>query len=328
MGVYEDTQIKMGTVMTIKAYGDKAKEAVVNAFKRVDEIEQLTSTNISSSEVAKINEAAGKEYISVHPDVFYIIKKSIEYSKISNGSFDITVGPIVKLWNFGTEEARVPSTWEINEKLPLIGYEKIRLNESKLSVKLENEGMAIDLGGIAKGYAADEIMDILKEHGIRYALINLGGSTIYTLGSKPGGENWSVGIQHPRKDRGEGYLGIVMASNKAIATSGDYQRYIMKNGKRYHHILDPLTGYPSESGIMSDTIVLEGDRVQNPSMFGDALSTAVFVLGPLDGLRLIEGIEGVECIITLSDFSLIASSGMRDKIKSISKEFRYDAQGR
>lgn len=320
--MYEETEMKMDTVMTIKAYGDGAEQAVKDAFKRIDEIEQLTSITVDTSDVNKINAAAGREYIPVHTEVFEIIKKSLEYSRLSDGSFDITVGPIVKLWNFGTSEARIPSPDEIKSKLPLVGYEKVKMNEADNSVMLEKEGMSIDLGGIAKGYAADEAADILNEQGIKRAIINLGGSNVVVIGSKTEKDPWSIGIQHPRKEQGAGFLAVVKDTDKAIATSGDYERYFISDGKRYHHILDPKTGYPADTGIISDSIILDSKTIKNSSMDGDALSTAVFVLGPEKGLKLIEDTEVVEGIIATSDEKLIMSSNIKDKIFSISEEFK------
>lgn len=325
---YEETQIKMGTAMTIKAYGENGEQAVSDAFKRIDEIERLTSLNISTSEVTSINNAAGKRYVKVSPEVFELIKESMELSKMSQGAFDITIGPLVKLWNFGTKDARVPSSEEIKEKLSLVGYEKIKINEKESSVMLEKPGMMIDLGGIAKGHAADQVVDILVNYGIKSSIINLGGSNVFVLGEKNKQELWTIGIQHPRKVQGDGFLALVKESDKAVATSGDYERYFMVDGKRYHHIIDPKTGYPADNGIMSDSLVLDSTLVKNSSMIGDALSTAVLILGPDKGLRLIESLDGVEGLIATSDYKLLISSGMDEKIESISEDFEYDAQRR
>jgi len=324
---YEETQLKMDTVMTIKAYGPGAEGAIKDAFKRIDDIEKLMSLQISTSDVNKINDAAGKDYVSVDTDVFNIIKKSIEYSKLSDGAFDITVGPLTKLWGIGTKDARIPSQKEIDEKLTLVGYDKISINETNNNVKLGKEGMIIDLGGIAKGYATDEVVDILKKQGIKKAIVNLGGSNVYVIGTKDNDTLWSIGLQHPRKEQGAGFLGVVKVSDKAISTSGDYERYFIKDGKRYYHILDPLTGYPAESSIIADAIILDSS-IKDSSMDSDALSTAVLVLGPEKGMKLIENIPGAECILATSDKKLLVSRGAKVKIDSISEDFKYDAQGR
>lgn len=319
--IYEETQIKMGTPMTIKAYGTDSKSAVNEAFRRIDEIEQLTSLNIDSSEVNKINRAAGRQYVSVHHEVVVMIKKSIEYSKLSGGAFDITVGPIVQLWKLGTSEARVPDNNEIIDKLPLVGYEKIRLNEDTNSVMLEKEGMIIDLGGIAKGYAADEVNNILAKHGVKRALVNIGSSTINVIGQKDNNKPWTVGLRHPRKEIGQGFLGIVKESDKSISTSGDYERFIIVEGKRYHHVLNPKTGYPAESGVVSDTLIVD-NALPYSSMSADALSTSVFVLGPEKGMELIKSISGIDGIIVMSDSRLVITPGVKGKVESISEDYK------
>lgn len=325
-GKYDETQLKMDTVMTITAYGSGAEAAVKDAFKRIDEIEQSCSLQVSTSDVNRINNAAGSSFVPVGPDVLKIIKKALEYSKMSGGAFDITVGPITSLWKLGTNEARVPSPEEIKAKLPLVGYEKIKLDDKNNSVMLEKPGMIIDLGGIAKGYAASQAVDILKSHGIKKAIVNLGGSSVYVIGSKDNNLPWSIGLQHPRLAQGAGFLGIIKESDKAISTSGDYERYIIKDGKRYHHIIDPKTGYPAESGVIADTVVLDSSINNNP-MNADGLSTIVFILGPEKGMQFIKNIQGAECIIVTSDKKLLVSPGLKGKIDSISEDFKYDPQG-
>lgn len=325
--VYEETQFKMDTSMTIKAYGPGAKGAVQEAFERIGEIENLTSISISTSDVSRINDNAGREYVKVHPDVLKIIKESIKYSEMSGGAFDITIGPIVKLWAIGTKDQRIPSSSEIDEKIPLVGYNKIKINDADGSIMLEKQGMSIDLGGIAKGYAADQAVAVLSKHGIKKAIVNLGGSNINAIGSKSEDKQWSIGLQHPRKEQNAGYLGILKLSDKTVSTSGDYERYFIENGKRYHHILNPATGYPADSGVIADSIVIDGS-VNNSSMDADALSTIVFILGSDKGMKFISGIPGVECVIATSDNRLLVTDGLKDKIDSISEDFVYDAQGR
>ena len=238
--------VKMDTVMHLIVYGSKAQKAIDAAYTRVDEIEQMASAAISTSDVNKINNAAGKSYVKVHPEIVKLIKTSLIYSKISNGSFDITVGPLIKLWGIGTDKERIPTAAEIKQKVALVDYKDISINESDNSVKLMKPGMAIDLGGIAKGFTADEIIKVFNKYKIKSAIINLGGSSIYTMGEKPDNTLWSIGIQHPRQERNQGYVGILKMPQNALSTSGDYERFFIKNGKRYHHILNPYTGYPTE----------------------------------------------------------------------------------
>lgn len=222
------------------------------------------SVTIKDSEISQINENAGIRPVKVSADTFYVIQQAVHFSDVEKGYFDITVGPIVKLWNIGTDKARIPSPEEIKAKLPLVNYKDIILDEKNRTIMLKNKGMSIDLGGIAKGYAADKVAQVLKKEGVKHAIINLGGDVI-AIGTKPAGGNWRIGIQTPFKPRGE-YLGIIEVSNKAVVTSGVYERYFEKDGKLYHHILNPFTGYPADSHLYSVTIIAE------TSIAGDALS--------------------------------------------------------
>lgn len=312
---------KMDTIMHLTAYGPNASEAIDEAFKRVDEIEKIASSSIETSDVNKINEAAGKEYVKVHPEIVKIIKTSIEYSKISNGAFDITVSPLIKLWGIGTEQERVPADSEIKEKLALVGYKNISINESDNSVKLMKAGMAIDLGGVAKGFTADEIVKVFKKYGVNSAIINLGGSSIYTLGVKPDKTQWSVAIQNPRKEKNEGNIGIVKLNQGALSTSGDYQRFFIKDGKRYHHILDPFTGYPADAGVMSDTIRIDSS-IPDCNMLADILTKVTFVSGVEKGMKIIDSIEGISCMAVTTDFKIYKSSKWDTKLEDLSSDFK------
>lgn len=319
---YEETAAKMDTVMTLKAYGPNAETAVKESFKRVDEIEQMASANIETSDVSKINNASGKEYVKVHPEIIKMIKTSIQYSKLCEGAFDITVGPLIKLWGIGTSNEKVPSETEIKAMLPLVDYNKIIINETDSSIMLEIQGMSIDLGGIAKGFTADEIQKIFKKYGIQNGLINLGGSSIYAMGSNTKGTPWSVGLQHPRAQQNQAYLGILKVSDKSVSTSGDYEKYFIKDGKRYHHILNPFTGYPADSGVICDTLIID-ESVPDHSMLADLLTKIVFVLGPQKGIKLLESIPGVSCMAAASDYKVYTSPGMQGLIENLSTDFKF-----
>lgn len=319
---YEQSEIKMDTFMTLKGFGPNAKTAVEESFKRIGEIDKMASPNISTSDVSKINSAAGKEYVKVHPEIIKMIKKSIQYSKLSGGAWDITVGPLINLWGIGTPNERIPSDAEIKAKLALVGYDKISINEADNSVMLQKPGMSIDLGGIAKGFATDEVLKIFKKYNIKNGLLNLGGSSMYAIGNNEKNLPWSVGIKHPRSQNSEDYLGIIKLSNQALSTSGDYERYFIKNNKRYHHILNPLTGYPADTGVISDTIVIDGSLPDN-SMIADLLTTTVFVLGPEKGIKFVENMPKVECELTTSDYKIYTSSGLNKKIENLNMDFQY-----
>lgn len=318
---YTDKQIlKMDTVMTLRVYGSKANQAIDAATKRIDEIEQMASADIETSDVSHINQAAGKDYVKVHPEVIKMLNTAIKYSKITDGAFDVTVGPLIKLWGIGTSSERLPSDAEIKAKLPLVGYKNISVNEQDSSIKLMKAGMAIDLGGIAKGFTADEIIKIFKQQGVKSALINLGGSSIYTLGKKPDGTPWSVAIQHPRKEKDQGYLGIIKMPEQAMSTSGDYERYFIQNGKRYHHILNPFTGYPADTGVMSDTVIIDSN-VADCNMLADTLTKVTFVSGIEKGMKIIDSIPGVSCMAETTDNKVYTSKAWKSQVEDLSPEF-------
>ncbi len=310
---------KMDTIMDIKAYGPKAGEAVDAAFKRIDEIEQMASPSVETSDVSRINLAAGKEYVKVNPEIIKMIKTAVKYSELSEGAFDITVGPLIKLWGIDTPEERLPSKSEIQAVLPLVGYKNISIKETDNSIKLMKEGMSIDMGGIAKGYAADETVRILKEYGVKSAIINLGGSSVYTLGEKPDGSLWSVAVQHPRKDKNS-YAFVIKMPEQALSTSGDYERYFIKDGRRYHHIFNPFDGYPADAGVMSDTIVINND-IPDGNMLADILTKITFVSGVDKGFQIIDGIPGVECIAITTDQKIYKSSGWKHDLGEIAADF-------
>jgi len=307
----------LGTVIQIQIYDadeEKAKKAIEESEKRVQEIENKMTVNKEKSEVILINENSGINSVQVSPDTFYVIQKAKKYSDLSGGAFDLTVEPIVKLWGIGTENARVPKQEEIDALLGLVDYNDVLLDESTNQVKLNREGQAIDLGAIAKGYAGDEVKKILKEHGIKTAFVNLGGNVV-TLGSKLDGSPWRIGVQNPLDERGK-HIAVIEVVDETLVTSGNYERYFIEDGKRYHHIIDPKTGYPAEAGIISSTIVT------NSSIDADALSTSVYVLGLEKGMELIESLENVEAVIVTEDKKIYVTSGLKERFKLENEEFQ------
>ncbi|HBT48692.1 MAG: ApbE family lipoprotein [Caldanaerobacter subterraneus] len=307
-----DTQFALDTYCTITIYDKVPKKVLDDGFKAIKDIEEKMSVTIENSEVSEINKNAGVKPVKVSPDTFYVIKKAVHFSEVEKGYFDITVGPIVNLWNIGTDKARIPSPEEIKAKLPLVNYKDIILDEKNMTVMLKNKGMSIDLGGIAKGYAADKVAEVLKKEGVKHAIINLGGDVL-TIGTKPDGSNWRIGIQTPFKPRGE-YLGIVEVAEKAVVTSGVYERYFEKDGKLYHHILNPFTGYPADTHLYSVTIITD------TSIDGDALAK-IFVLGLDKGLKLAESLKGVEAIFVTDDKKVYITSGLRGNFKITDPEY-------
>lgn len=266
-----------------------------------------------NSEISKINLNAGVVPEKVSNDTYFVVKNSIKYSNILEGTFDPTIRPLVKLWNIGAEKEFIPKKINIEEALKLVNYNDVILDESNHSVMLKNKKQALDVGGIAKGFAADEVRDIFYKHNIKSALIDLGGN-IFALGSKADNTPWKVGIQNPLKPRGE-HIGILSVADKSVVTSGNYERYFMKDGERFHHIIDPKTGYPSQSKIISATIISDN------SIDGDGLSTGVYILGIDKALRIIEEIQGIEAIFITEDKKVYITSGIKDVFELTDEEF-------
>ena len=298
------TDYLLGTVVTITIYDSVSEKILDKAFDRIKEIENKMSLNIEGSELNKINEKAGIDYVKVSDETFDVIERGSYYSKISDEKFDITVGPLVQLWDIAGDNPRLPSEEEIKSAKSLINHENILFDKSNKSIKLKEKGMKIDLGGIAKGYTADSVAKVLRDNGVEHAIINLGGN-ILTMGSKPTGEQWRIGIQNPDTSRGE-YIGIVSVEDKTVVTSGIYERYFEQDGKRYHHILSPFTGYPIENSISGVSIIT------TKSIDADGLSTSLFSLGVEEGLKKAETLEDVEVIFVTKDDKVYITSGLKD----------------
>lgn len=302
-----ETTFLMGTVAKITIYDEITdKEIFQRIFDRIMDIEYRMTINdeYPESEIIQLNESAGKEAVKLSMDTFFVLEKAKYYSEISQGNFDITVGPIVKLWNIGSENARVPSEGEIAEKLPLVNHHELILDRDNLSAKLNQENMIVDLGAIAKGYAADEAAKILKEAGIQHAIINLGGNVL-AINTKPDGSLWRLGLQDPYEPRGTS-MGVVLLNDQTLVSSGTYERYFEEDGKTYHHLLDPKTGYPGDNELVSVSIVTK------QSIDADALSTGTFLLGLEEGRKLIEELSDTEAIFITADKKVYVTSGINE----------------
>lgn len=315
----EKTEVILGTPCTIKLYDHPSDSTFTKVFDRLKEIEDKMSINKEMSEVIDINNNAGIRYAKVSDDTFEVIKKGLYYSSLYD-KFDITIGPLVKLWNISFDNAvnaRIPSDEEIKERIPLVNYKNVLLNESEKKVMLKEKGMMIDLGGIAKGYAADEAVKILKENGVEHAIVNLGGN-VMTLGGRPDGNPWTIGIQHPFSQRGS-YVGTVKVNNQTVVTSGIYERYIEVDGKIYHHILDKSTGYPIDNNLLSVTIIT------NKSVDGDGLSK-VFGLGVEKGMEFIQDLENTEAIFITKDNKIFITKGLKDNFVLTDTSFQLEVK--
>lgn len=262
---YDSEFFAMDTVMTITAYGSKSEDAVKSAENEINRLDALFSVQNEDSEICKLNRSKS---ITASPDTLALLKRANEVYTLTDGAFDITAEPITRIWGFYSGiENRVPSPQEIAGALKSVGAEHIKI--SGRSVALD-KNTSVDLGGIAKGYSAAAAAQILREEGIDSALLSLGGN-VRVIGSKPDGSDWNVAITDPDDNTKE--IGTLAISNAAVVTSGGYQRCFEENGKIYHHIMDPDTGYPASGGLKSVTVISRDDAL------ADGLSTALFVMG-------------------------------------------------
>lgn len=308
------TSYKMGTVVKIKVYSSQADSVIGAAFGLLDKLEQELSSHIEDSEINNINARAGEKAVKVSDDTYQVISKALEYAKLSRGRFDPTIGPLVQLWGIGTENQKVPSDDLLKEKEKLVNYKQVRLYPEEKKIKLLKEGMKLDVGGIAKGYAADQVIELFKERKVKRAFISLGGN-VSVLGTKADGSPWKVGIQDPKASRGK-VMATIEVKNKTVVTSGNYERYFMKNGVRYHHILNPNTGRPAKNGIISATIVADN------SFDADALSTVVYIMGVDQGLKLINELSNVQALVVTENNNIYFSKGLKDKVNLL-KDKKY-----
>ena len=304
----------LGTLIEITLYDNQDVKIIDEAFDRIKDIEnKMTINSENPSQITRLNDASGSHEVELSEDTFYVLEKGKYYSQLSEGEFDITIGPIVKLWNIGTEYAAIPDPKILAESLKLVDYNKLSLNSEKHTAKLETSGMKVDLGAIAKGYAADEVASILRSHGVKHAIINLGGN-ILAVGANINGNPWKIGIQNPFNPRGD-YLGIAKVDNKTVVTSGIYERYFEQDGKRYHHIIEPKTGYPADNGIAGVSIITD------KSIDGDGLSTSIFLLGLDKGMKLIESLDNTEAVFITTDKKVYITKGLKDIFTLTQKEY-------
>ncbi|HHT43658.1 MAG TPA: FAD:protein FMN transferase [Firmicutes bacterium] len=279
------SMILMDTVVDVRVDGPRSASLVERVFARMEELERVFSRFIEESEVSEINRRAG-EWVEVSPLTLELVELGIEMGRITEGAFDITIGAVLDLWGFGSDFHRVPTEEELADALATVDYTRVEVDGERGAVRIP-QGTVLDLGGIAKGFIIHQATAILREAQVDRSMVNAGGD-ISVVGRRPDGRPWRVGVQDPEDPRSIRY--VLPLDDQSVVTSGDYQRYFVVDGVRYHHIIDPFTGYPAR-GLRSVTIV--GD---NPAVC-DAISTAVFVLGWERGRALVESLPGVEAII-------------------------------
>ena len=299
----------MGTIIDLMVEHDSPDAVLAEATKRLGIYEQRFSANDSTSELMQINHLAGKAPLAVHPDLFHLIKVGKYHSSAPGSHLNIAIGPLVQTWRIGFGDAKVPNAEEIQRLLEITDPNKILLSEKDQTVFLQQEGMAIDLGAVANGYIADLLTAYFKEAGVASALINLGGNVV-VFGPSQNHEDpyWRIGIQNPLLPRAH-YSAVLKIQNQSAVTSGVYERRLEAQGKHYHHILDPKTGYPAETDVISLTVVADD------SVDGEIWTTRFFGQ-PVDViLATLDRSEAIDGILIMKDGSLICSKGLENRLK-------------
>lgn len=322
---YRSDQFLMDTLISIRVYGrnpERLKKAVAEAYAEMRRIAQLAdgfpqpgTAAYASSDVCRINEQAGRRPVRVDSDTMAMLVQAKKHHQSSQGAFEVTIGPLMEAWGFGGKNPHVPQPGQIQAALARVDSDKLVLNERERTVLLQMPGMKLDLGAIAKGYATEKALQRLKDNGIETALIDAGGN-IRTLGRTTGDTPWKIGIKNPRKP--DAIVAVLELEDASAVTSGDYYRYFESDGIRYHHILDPHSGYPA-AHTMSATVVTKD------AALADILSTVFFILPPEKALEMAKGMDGVELFLITADGRILHSSSLTGRIEvSPGETYHYD----
>jgi len=305
----------MGTLVTQKINGLKleAKKLTNETLEIIDKLDKMMSFFSITSQLSQINQQAGKLWISIDPELFFLIKEAKKYARLTEGFFDITIASLVKLWQDYGKLKQVPPQSLIEDTLKKVDYKNILIDEKRGMVKLRRIGQKIDLGGIAKGYAANRVIQHYQKKGLSSAMVNFGGNAAL-LGERDDGKPWQIGIQSPLKERGQ-CLATVSVSNTSVVTSGDYERFFLENNRFYHHILNPLTGYPARNGLRSVTIIYPD------AMLADVLATTLFILGLKKGIKLVKRFSDIEVIMISENRKIYLSGSLVGKFQITEKGF-------
>jgi len=297
----------MGTLVSITAVGanDQAANDAINVgFQEIKRLERLLSTWIPDSELSRVNASAAVRPVHVSPETLTVVQRAMQVAEMTGGGFNIAIGPAVDVWNV-IEGQRIPTESELDALRPLVNLQAVRADVRAQTIFLEKAGMRIDVGGIGKGYAADQAVDALRRAGAIAGVVALSGD-IKTFGRLPDGKMFPVGIQHPREDGS--VLVWIDLQDEAISTAGDYERFFERDGVRYHHILDPRTLQPAHSCQSVTVIAREG-------VWADGLDTGIFVMGAELGMRLVEALPDMEAIIVDAEGHLLVSSGLKQRVR-------------
>ena len=310
------TVFALGTVCSIQLFTEKPQSKADTVLqictRRLEELERHLSANAEISTLIDINKASGVSAVNVPADIYQLFERAMFFAEKTDGAFNPVIGGIVKLWNIGFENARKPEDRDIRDALSRTGYKDVQLTGT--AVFLKKAGMKLDLGAIAKGFAADELTRIVRQAGIAHAVIDIGG-TISAVGKRPDGKRWNIGIRDPRVQQGQPVISAAIESC-SISTSGSYERYFEQDGVRYHHIIDPATGYPVRNNMIAVSVFSDS------ATDADALSTACFVLGYEKAVKLLAELPNTEALFIFDDNSVCTTAGLAQHIKVLDSAFR------
>ncbi len=300
--VAQTTHLAMGTVMAHKAYGPQAEACLAAIVAEIDRLEGLLSRFLPGSDVSRINAAAGVKCVKVSPETCEALARAVEFGRACPGCLAVTIEPLVELWSTAGETGVEPDEGSLQIARSLVNDRDLVLDLWEMTAGLVHAGQAVDLGGIGKGFAGDRIVEVYRQFGVTSAYSNLGGNVV-TVGTKPDGSPWQIGIWHPRQE-GK-IIGAVAVTGQSVVTSGDYQRFFTgSQGQRRHHILNPTNGYPADSGLISVSIVAE------QSLAADALSTAVFVAGMEKGREFLHNFRQCEAVMVDAGLRVFVTRGL------------------
>lgn len=292
----------MDTVMSIRVYEGGGQDAIQAARQEIEDLDKLLSRTNADSQISALNSHAGDgSQVSLDAEVSNLLSFSKSVSQLLPGCFDITIAPVMDAWGFTTEERHVPSADALSAAMALVDSNGLIVDEETSTARLEQPGMEVDLGAVAKGFAAGKADAVLRQQGVTSALLDLGGN-VTAIGSKPDGSAWQVAVKDPQNTSEA--LCVLSLEDQTASTSGGYERYFEENGQIYHHIIDPKTGYPANSGLLSVTVI------SSNHMLADALSTALFVAGPDAALDFWRSRDDIELVLCTQDNRVIVTEGL------------------
>jgi len=323
--MYKESRVLMDTYCTITVVSpskEKARAAIDAGYAEIEKLDTYLNNFSPDSEISAVSRSSGAGPVKVSEETLDLVKKTIGVSADTGGAFDPTIAPVLKLWKFSGRPAdpTLPSLHAVKNALKLVDYRKIKVSGESSQIYLEDTGMELDLGGIAKGYAADRAVEAIKAKGIKAALVAIAGD-IRGYGLNTNGNAWKVGIQDPRPENEksdkpwEDVFATISLKDRAISTAGDYQRFFIQDGKRYHHIIDPATGYPSDSGLISVSVIAPEGHV------ADGIDTAILILGAEKGMKLLES-KGIDGVLVTADKKVIVTKNLAGNIEILKKGFR------